>query len=54
MDLFDAETLWDFELFARGSLAHGMLDYSVNVFRYWMRDAQRSVQFGVSTSGGTV
>lgn len=42
VELFDAEYLWDFELFARARLAGGRLIVSANAFRYAMTDAQRT------------
>lgn len=41
-DNFDAETLWDYELFARATTPDGRLTASANLFYYDMRDAQRS------------
>lgn len=41
-DHFEAETLWDYELFARASLAGGKLTASGNLFYYDMRNAQRA------------
>jgi len=40
-DNFAAETLWDYELFARARLGRG-LTVSANLFYYDMRDAQRA------------
>ena len=54
LDAFEEESLWDFELFARGRLADGRLRYAANLFRYEMKDAQRSVTFGVLTPAGPV
>lgn len=42
VELFDAEHLWDFELFARARLAGGKLILSGNAFQYEMTDAQRT------------
>ncbi len=42
IELFDAESLWDFELFARARLAGGKLILSGNAFQYEMTDAQRT------------
>lgn len=42
VETFDAERLWDFELFARARLAGGKLSMSANAFRYEMFDAQRT------------
>ena len=39
---FAAETLWDKELFARGSLAGGRLQVDANLFDYAMKNAQRA------------
>jgi len=41
-DIFAAETLWDYELFARASLAGGALGLTSNFFYYDMRNAQRA------------
>lgn len=40
-DLFEAESLWDYELFTRGSFADGRVTVAANAFYYAMRDAQR-------------
>jgi outer membrane receptor protein involved in Fe transport len=42
-DNFDAEYLWDYEVFARASFANGRLGVSANLFRYDMKDAQRAL-----------
>jgi outer membrane receptor protein involved in Fe transport len=49
---FDAETLWDYELFVRGRLAGGALILAANFFYTPMRDAQRLRIFQVSLPGG--
>lgn len=54
VESFDAESLWDFELFARGQFADGALVVSANAFRYEMRDAQRSTAIPVVLPGGQV
>ena len=41
-DEYLAETLWNYELFARASLLDGALSATANLFRYDMLDAQRS------------
>lgn len=41
-DEFDAETLWDFEGFVRASSRDQQWRFSANLFRYDMRNAQRS------------
>jgi outer membrane receptor protein involved in Fe transport len=52
-DNFDAEYLWDYELFARAQ--KGELTASANFFYYDMRNAQRSRDIGIFTpSGGRV
>jgi len=51
-DAYLPETLWNYELFARASLFDGALSATANVFRYDMRDAQRSRPISVVTSGG--
>jgi outer membrane receptor protein involved in Fe transport len=40
---FDAETLWDYEAFARATLAGGALRVSANAFYYDMFDSQRAL-----------
>ena len=49
---FDAETLWNYELFARGRFAGGMLVVAGNLFYTAMRDSQRLRFFTVSLPGG--
>jgi len=51
-DNFKAETLWDYELFARGSLLDGWLGFEANLFYYDMRDAQRSKDILIFTPSG--
>lgn len=51
-DDFEAETLWDYELFARAALAGGRLRASANLFYYDMRDAQRSEDILVLAPNG--
>ncbi|WP_338240880.1 TonB-dependent receptor [Aurantiacibacter hainanensis] len=51
-DRFAPESLWDFELFARGEAASGSLHYQANLFYYDMTDAQRSVTRTIQTPGG--
>lgn len=51
-DEYLAETLWNYELFARASLFDGALSATANVFRYDMRDAQRSRPISVIAPGG--
>lgn len=41
-DPYDAEKLWDYELFARASFAGGALTAAANIFYYDMQDAQRA------------
>jgi len=41
-DIFDAESLWDYELFARASLAGGTLNLASNLFYYDMSKSQRA------------
>ncbi len=54
VETFGAESLWDFELFARARLADGRLVLSANAFRYDMTDAQRSTAIPVVLPGGHV
>jgi outer membrane receptor protein involved in Fe transport len=49
---FGAETLWDYELFARGRFAGGRLIVAGNLFYMAMRDAQRLRIFNVFLPGG--
>lgn len=49
---FGAETLWNYELFARGRLAGGALTVAGNLFYTAMRDAQRFRTFTVSLPSG--
>ena len=51
-DNFKAETLWDYELFARAGLAGGSASAQANLFYYDMRNAQRSESFVVFTPSG--
>ena len=51
-DSFAAETLWDTEMFVRGSMAGGRLDLSANVFNYSMRNAQRAEPIVITTPTG--
>jgi outer membrane receptor protein involved in Fe transport len=51
-DPFEAESLWDYELFARGRLAAGALRYSANLFYYDIRNAQRAQPITVLAPNG--
>ena len=51
-DEYQAETLWNYELFARASLFGGALSGTANLFRYDMRDAQRSRPIVIVAPGG--
>jgi outer membrane receptor protein involved in Fe transport len=51
-DEYLAETLWNYELFARASLFDAALSATANLFRYDMRDAQRSRGILVFAPGG--
>ena len=51
-DEFKAETLWDYELFARADLAGGRATASANVFHYGMRNAQRARSISLFTPSG--
>jgi iron complex outermembrane recepter protein len=51
-DEYLAERLWDYELFARASPFDGALSATANLFRYDMRDAQRSRLIIVFAPGG--
>ena len=50
-DIFAAEILWDYELFARARLARGV-SASANLFYYDMRNAQRAKGIIVVAPGG--
>lgn len=51
-DLFEAETLWDYELFARASLAREKLTATANLFLYDIRDAQRTQPIAIVAPTG--
>jgi outer membrane receptor protein involved in Fe transport len=50
-DNFGAETLWDYEAFARTSFAGGRLTAAANLFYYAMRDSQRAKDIFVHIPG---
>jgi outer membrane receptor protein involved in Fe transport len=50
-DTFDAETLWDYELFARASFAGSTVEATANLFYYAMRNAQRIQTYMVQRVG---
>jgi outer membrane receptor protein involved in Fe transport len=52
-DNFEAETLWDYELFARAKLAPRVTGQA-NLFYYDMRSAQRSKDIVIPSPGGQV
>lgn len=41
-DIFEAESMWDYEVFARADFAGGRLSATANLFYYDIRDAQRA------------
>lgn len=51
-DEYLAETLWNYELFARASLLGGAVLAIANMFRYDMRDAQRSRMIQIVAPAG--
>lgn len=51
-DEFGAERLWDYELFARASLAGGKLTANANIFYYDMRNAQRAIDVRIVAPNG--
>jgi len=51
-DDFRAESLWDYELFARASFAGGRASATANLFHYAMRDAQRAESILIFTPTG--
>jgi outer membrane receptor protein involved in Fe transport len=52
VDNFRAETLWDYELFARTKLLGGRVTATANLFHYDMRNAQRSEPLIIVTPSG--
>ena len=50
-DNFEAETLWDYELFARAQLGHAVTA-SANAFYYDMRNAQRAKEIDIAGPSG--
>jgi outer membrane receptor protein involved in Fe transport len=50
-DIYDAETLWDYELFGRATFARGALEASANLFWYNMQNAQRAQPYIVQGVG---
>ena len=53
-DNFEAEKLWDYELFARASLMGDALKLSANLFYYDQRDAQRAQPIAIVAPTGAV
>jgi len=51
-DNFDAETLWDYELFMRTNLAGGRLRAEANLFYYDIHNAQRAKDIVILTPDG--
>lgn len=51
---FGAETLWNYEVFVRSSLAEGRVTLSANLFRNDMRNAQRARLRTYAVPGGAV
>jgi len=51
-DNFEAERLWDYELFTRAKLAGGALTAEANLFYYDMRDAQRAKEIQIPSPSG--
>jgi outer membrane receptor protein involved in Fe transport len=51
-DEYLPERLWNYELVARASLIRGALSATANLFRYDMRDAQRSRPISIVVPGG--
>ncbi len=51
-DNFRAESLWDYEVFARGASVDGRMQFSANVFTYEMRNAQRAEPITIFTPTG--
>ena len=53
-DNFEAEKLWDYELFARASLLGDALKLTANLFYYDQRDAQRAQPIAIVAPTGAV
>ena len=53
-DNFDAEYLWDYELFARASAFQDRLQLSANLFYYDQRDAQRAQPIAIIAPTGAI
>lgn len=51
-EIFDAETLWSYEVFARARLAGGRAILATNAFYNAMRDAQRATTRSYTVPGG--
>ena len=51
-DEFEAESLWDYEVFARAELAGGRATATANLFYYDMRNAQRAKSILILTPSG--
>jgi outer membrane receptor protein involved in Fe transport len=51
-DDFKAESLWDYEAFARAEFAEGRGTLEANIFYYDMKDAQRAQPIAVRTPSG--
>jgi iron complex outermembrane recepter protein len=51
-DNFQAESLWDFELFTRTELADGRFTASTNLFYYDMHNSQQSIDILIPTPEG--
>ena len=53
-DEFEAETLWDYELFGRTSFAGGAVRANANLFYYDMNDAQRTLPIAIIAPTGAI
>lgn len=53
-DNFEAESLWDYEIFTRTELEGGRFVASTNLFYYDMRNAQHSESIGIRTPSGAI
>ena len=51
-DEFEAESLWDYEVFVRGVFAEGRLSANANLFYYDMKNAQRSSDITIFAPNG--
>ena len=53
-DLFEDESLWDYELFARAAFLDGKLTAHLNIFYYAMKDAQRARPIAIMAPSSSI